>query len=190
MLKPILSSKFSINQFLKNSITYFAYPNLTRRYITHKSLNISSLYSTYHRRISTTAKTTENKSNTNSAYSNHDSKETLIYEYKSVINKLRTFFWSNMVYIYGNSILFHFEIFEPTIGYFHGLMLSLSLVVGWGCFVIVGSIAHKTIHRIYKSNDYLGRPRYRVIYLSYYKVLIFLFKKGRKRRNIESKRFD
>ncbi len=138
------------------------------------TFHLQKYYSFIIKRFSS-AKPQSNKS-TSSETKEHNSQETLIYEYKNVDSKLRTFFWGNMLYIYGNSILFHFEIFEPTIGYFHGLMLSLSLVVGWGCFLIVGSIAHKAVYRIYKFTDYLGRTKYRVVYLSFFKVSISILK--------------
>jgi hypothetical protein len=155
MLKPISLSKiFSENSF-----------NLIQRKLKKTPFKYSAIY----KNISTTKYTAGTSSINSKEYT---SQETLIYEYKNVDNKLRAFFWGNMFYIYGNSILFHFEIFEPTIGYFHGLMLSLSLAVGWGCFLIVGSIAHKTVYRVYKFTDYLGRTKYRVVYLSFYKVFI------------------
>jgi len=134
------------------------------------SIHLPKYHSLIFKQFSST-KASSNKTSS-SETNEHKSQETLIYEYKNVDSKLRSFFWGNMLYIYGNSILFHFEIFEPTIGYFHGLMLSLSLVVGWGCFLIVGSIAHKTVYRIYKYTDYLGRTKYRVVYLSFFKVSI------------------
>jgi len=128
------------------------------------NLNYFHFFTTSSKFVST-AKTSSNNTK------HKESNETLIYEYKNVDHKLRSFFWGNMLYIYGNSLLFHFELLEPTIGYFHGLMLTMSLAVGWSCFFVVGSIAHKTVFRIYKFNDYLGRTKYRIVYLSYYKVI-------------------
>jgi hypothetical protein len=73
-----------------------------------------------------------------------------------------------MAYIYGNSTLLLFEIIQPTFGYFHGLMLSLSLCMGWASFLIIGNIIQKTIYKIYKSR----RGTYKVQYFPFFKVIL------------------
>jgi hypothetical protein len=77
-------------------------------------------------------------------------------------------FRSNMTFIYGNTILLFFELVDPVYGYFHGMMLSLALALGYSLFGIIGGIVQKTIFRVYriKGND----EHIKVEYLSYSKV--------------------
>lgn len=75
-----------------------------------------------------------------------------------------------MAYLYGNSLLFFFELCDPVYGYFHGLMLSVSLLTGWLLHGVIGFIMHKTIHRIYKIK---GSNNIYVEYLGFYKVIVF-----------------
>lgn len=101
-----------------------------------------------------------------------DNRKFQIYEYKNANKKLKFFFYIHMFYIYGNSALLYFEIFDPAMGYFHGLMLSLSLLLGWSSYLIIGSILKKTVYKIYKiETNVKGRPQvqYRFEYLSFSK---------------------
>jgi hypothetical protein len=103
-----------------------------------------------------------------------NSKLTQIYEYKNATDKLRYLYWGHILYIYGNSILLSFEIFDPAMGYFHGLMLSLSLSLGWGSLMIIGNIMKRTVHKIYRVEN-LSDPSskknklYKIEYLSFIK---------------------
>ena len=61
-----------------------------------------------------------------------------------------------MFYIYANSILLYHEILNPSkkffnkvFGYFHGIMLTLGLSVGWLVFLVIGRIVQKTAKIIY-----------------------------------------
>lgn len=86
-----------------------------------------------------------------------------------------------MIYIYGNSILFFCEMFAPAFGYFHGLMLLLSLGMGWGSFFLIGNILKKTIYEVYKTR----KGQYKVKYISFFKVK-YKIKKDRERRLFKS----
>jgi hypothetical protein len=91
---------------------------------------------------------TSNNEKSKIFFDNENSKFTQIYEYKNATGKLKYLYWIHMLYIYGNSILLSFEIFDPAMGYFHGLMLSLSLSLGWGSLLIIGNIMKRTVHKI------------------------------------------
>jgi hypothetical protein len=80
-------------------------------------------------------------------------------------------FRSNMLFIYGNTILIFFEMLDPVYGYFHGAMLSLALMLGYSLYGLVGSIVQKSVHRVYKIKG--DDTRIKVEYLSYYKVINF-----------------
>jgi hypothetical protein len=108
--------------------------------------------------------------------SNKQKKEinfTPIYKYKNSDFKMRFMFWAHMFYIYGNSALFYFELFEPTIGYFHGLMLTLSVSIGWASLFIISNVVKNTADKIVKFNDYSGKTKYKIKYLSFLKVVSF-----------------
>jgi hypothetical protein len=83
-----------------------------------------------------------------------------------------------MTYIYGNSLLFFLELCDPVYGYFHGLMLTTSLVIGWSLHFIFGFVMHKTIHKIYKIK---GSKNLYIEYLGFYKVLSFNSESCRRR---------
>jgi hypothetical protein len=99
-------------------------------------------------------------------------KLTQIYEYQNASQKLRTLYWLHMLYIYGNSALLYFEIFDPTMGYFHGLMLTLSLSLGWASLIVISNIMKRTVYKIYKVNDPLSKSKT----LYKFEYLPFLFK--------------
>jgi hypothetical protein len=84
-----------------------------------------------------------------------------------------------MAYLYGNSLLFFLELCDPVYGYFHGLMLSVSLITGWLLHGVIGLVMQKTIHRIYKVK---GSNNIYVEYLGFYKVIVFLFRTQLKKR--------
>ncbi len=103
---------------------------------------------------STTHKTTTYKITSTNSYNYSTTTSTpkiqKIYEYKNSSLKSRIIFYGHMLFIYGNSLLLHFEIFHPTIGNFHGLMLTLSLAVSWFSYIVIGNIMKKTVNKIYK----------------------------------------
>lgn len=71
-----------------------------------------------------------------------------------------------MAFIYGNSALLFLEIFDPVYGYFHGIMLALSLSFGYGFLFVIGYVAQKTIHII----EEVDNEKSKVTFLSYYRV--------------------
>lgn len=126
-------------------VNFKLYSPLYKKY--NKSFNKFNLCSI------TTSANSASKSNSNDEkpkifFENENTKLTQIYEYKNATGKLRYMYWIHMIYIYGNSILLSFEIFDPAMGYFHGLMLTLSLTLGWGSLLIIGNIMKRTVYKI------------------------------------------
>jgi hypothetical protein len=99
----------------------------------------------------------------------HKAKITQIYEYTNAEAKARSIFWVNIIYIYGNSILLHLDIFDPAMGYFHGMMLTLSVTLGWTFLFVIGNVIQKTIYKIYRVEESNSKTFYKIEFIPYFK---------------------
>jgi hypothetical protein len=136
-------------------------------------VSLNKIYILNYRAVSNINKINSKYFSTQNEKISSKTKVTQIYEYTNAENKARAFFWLNMLYIYGNSFLLHLDIFDPAMGYFHGVMLTLSVTMGWAVLLLMGNVIQKTVYKIHRIEEYNKKPVYKIEYISYFKKSSF-----------------